>query len=167
MAGQWWLYALLCLLVLSACRVEDRPAIERPPLTIEAPATPVLAGMCEDIAAFEAWLQVATFQQRDFVALLLGLSERTRDEVYSDTLRMITLRDRVSEAPVPDCAVETHNAIVAAMDVTVNDLQTYLIGADRTIVAIVEAYDDDFQETQAMLDGLLERLSTQYSAPPG
>lgn len=151
---------MICVFALVACGSSDKPALEFPPLTLPAPATPIFAGFCDDIATLETYLQITQFQQRDFMTLMSGsLGENgDRNVIYQNVEQMALYRNRISEAPAPDCAESLHLDVLEIMETVLNDMQAYVNGDDVDLEGLVENARAEFNGLLPEQGELLNRL---------
>lgn len=153
--------------LLTACAVSDKPAIERPPLTLEAPPPSVFTGVCDDTAMLEGWLQPVSFQWREFSALMDGASGKSADDLYFDVVRMVDLRNVMGAISVPDCAQALYPALMDALESVLVPFHAYANGESAEIDAVLNEVRPQFAEVDAQINALLQRLEDQYRAPGG
>lgn len=152
-------------LLLMGCAVSDRPAIDRPPLTLPAPPTALYQGSCAETLLLEQWMQPVTFQQREFAELLMTVGDQSPVDLYPQVERMAQLRDRISGLTVPDCAVPTQEAFVTVMSAVIAELQAYVNGEERDPAAITAEHQPAFADAQAMLNALYLDLTGESLFP--
>jgi hypothetical protein len=155
----------IALVCLAACRTEDKPALERGSLTLAPPPPPIYLGSCDVIDDLESWLQTVQFQQRDFIELMTAAPERDAAGLYDDVERMAALRDRIVAEPAPDCAVEAHNALIAAMGGIVDDFVRVVNGDDVDLQRVIDDGAAAVDAAVALQSPLLERLDNLFRNP--
>ncbi|MDX1995624.1 MAG: hypothetical protein SF029_24790 [bacterium] len=153
------------LLLVSGCAVQDRPALERPPLTLAAPPTAIIEGTCDDRAVLDNWLQAISFRQEEFLSLMQTTPGKTREEIYADVEAMAALRDLVNTEPVPDCGVEAQQALSEIMSRILVYFQAYVNGEPIDLAQVVNESLPDYTAAQALLDEPLARLNQLYGLP--
>lgn len=158
---------LAACVLLTACAVSDKPAIERPPLTLEAPPPAVFNGLCDDTTVLEGWLQPVTLQWREFGALMDGAAGKSSDDLYFDVVRMVNLRNVMGAVGVPDCAQMLYPVLLETLESVLVPFHAYVNGESVDIDAVLNEVRPQFAEVDAQVNALLQRLEAQYRAPDG
>jgi len=153
-------------MLISACEVTDRPALDLPPLMLSPVPDGVVSGTCDEADVLESWLQAISFQYRDFLTLMRDGVDKPPDALYADVEQMLRLRDSIATTPVPECAGEARTLLLDAMAVP---LAQFVIYANETeevnLNTVVAEADADFQLYNDARDGLLEILDGQLQQP--
>ena len=156
---RWFLSYFFVALIVSACAVTDKPALNLPPMTLLPQPTAVFEGMCDNPRTLETWLQTVDFQERDFLALMTGTVSRSSEELYFDVQQMARLRDRVAATMVPDCAEEAHLLLLQIMNDVLLLFQSAVNGEAVDIVTVIEQNTPRFQSYELLQGELLQRLN--------
>ena len=150
------------VLLISACEVTDRPALELSPLVVSPVPDVVAGGSCDDSDVLEGWLQAISFQYRDFLTLMREGVVKSPDDLYTDVEQMLRLQNSIATTPVPDCASDARALLLDGMTMPLTQFVTYVNETEAvdlsTVVAEAEA---DFQRYNDERDALLEILDAQ------
>lgn len=153
---------LLMALLVSACAVANIPdATDSPPITLEAPPTPVVGGNCEVSSDLEQWLQAVYYIRTDFSSTMNNAANQTRSQMYDEVLYLVELRNAVSARPAPDCAVNLQQALVATMQEIIETFQAYANGDLENLGNRVTEFNARLDQITAMQDQLVIRLEDQ------
>jgi hypothetical protein len=159
------LLSAFVLLSLTACAIGDSPEAlmtQLPPVTLNAPPTTVFAGDCELTVDLNDWLQSTVFIRRDFLDTMYRAALMTAIDMRNEVVRLASLRDQLSLLAAPNCAVDAHLILVAAMTQAVDAFQAFANGDASSLGNTVEDVRSQVDTATAIQDELTLRLDQQY-----
>jgi len=153
---------LLCfsLVFINACSGDS--STPQPHLTFVPLPTPYVEGNCDAIGDFEGWLQPLEFRQRDFTDFIDQAAEKERAQLQSELVRLGSIALVVAETPTLACGEAAHQAIVQAMQNTLNNFQAYVNEDRDDLTTVIEesqrGFDQAALEMMTLKDELERRL---------
>jgi hypothetical protein len=159
------LLSALLLMSLAACAIGDSPEAmmtQLPPVTLNVPPTTVFAGDCELTPDLNDWLQTSVFIRRDFLDTMYGAALMAPIDMRNEVVRLASLRDQMSLLFAPNCAVDAHLILVAAMTQAVDAFQAFANGDSSSLGNTVEDVRSQMDTATAIQDELTLRLDQQY-----
>jgi hypothetical protein len=158
---------VVLMIVLAACAIGDSPEAmltQRPPVTLNAPPTPIFEGSCDLTADLSSWLQNSVFIRRDFLDSMYGAALMNQLEMRNEVIRMAAWRDQLSTIPAPECAVEAHLILLGAMTQAVDAFQAFANGDSPDLGTTVVDVRAQIDTVTALQDSLTLQLDQQYQA---